>query len=282
MLGMLAVDVAVRVPGRSQCAIVMRNGLDDIATHTARNGAIMSRTYMPRQKADQVEWANTFASVVNVNPVLWGLSVLQSTDFVALNASLQSAWTISEEPSTRTRVTLEFRDNLLDAMKTTARRLVSIIQVTPSVSSDMLIAAGLTVRDVHRAPAPPPKTAPVIRNLVVDGHTVSFSMVDVERQTGRAKPKNILGASVFSSVNEVPEVDVQDWTFEGNWTNPSRITLHFDPTLSPGTKVWVTAFWFCSRAVSGPMATPVSTQIQFGGLSNGNLVSRNHGRRKAA
>jgi len=237
---------------------------------------------MPSKMVEQVAFSANFVTVVGVDAQVYGLTPQQMTDFTVINSNLQMAWTVSEEPSTRTRVTVELRNNRLLAMKSAVARLVEVIQASPSVTSDMLIAAELTVRDRHPTPSPAPTTSPVFRNLVMNGHAATFSLVDADRQTSRAKPPYVIGANCFSAVGEVPPADVKDWKFEGGVSEPTNVEVRFDPTLAPGTKVWLTAFWYSRRAVSGPAANPVSTQIQFGGLIVSNVKLTNTTRRKAA
>ena len=138
------------------------------------------------------------------------------------------------------------------------------------------------MRKVEPTPVPVPATKPKIEVLNVDGRVITLRLSDVLKPLSKAKPAGTAGASLFSFVGEVPPADVQAWTFEGNVTKPSEIPLTVDQSLTPGTKVWLTAFWYSRRAVSGPAANPVSTQIQFGGLIVSNVKLTNTTRRKAA
>ena len=242
----------------------------------------MTRTYMPTKKVDQVAFSANFVAVVGADLQAYGVSEFQMSQFSGINSALQSAWTISEEPSTRTRVVVEARNNKLNAMRSAAERLVEVIQASPNVTSEMLIAAGLTVRAKRPKPSPAPTTAPVFRNLSVDGHVVTFSLVDADRQTHRAKPFLVMGANVFSATGELPPTDLKAWTFEGGVSDSVNIKVRFDASLLPGTKVWMTAVWFNRRSVAGPVANAVSTQIQFGGLSMGDMTLGNTPGRQAA
>jgi hypothetical protein len=42
------------------------------------------------------------------------------------------------------------------------------------------------------------------------------------------------------------------------------ISVVFPASVAPGSKVWLTAFFFNPRALSGPAATPVSTYLPGG------------------
>lgn len=50
-------------------------------------------------------------------------------------------------------------------------------------------------------------------------------------------------------------------------TTRTDTSVEFDTLIAPGTKVWLTAFWRNPKDERGPVATPVSTQINYGGLA---------------
>ena len=76
----------------------------------------------------------------------------------------------------------------------------------------------------------------------------------------------VYGASLFSFVGTAAPSDIGQWKFEGN-TGRTRRVVEFDNTVAAGARVWLTAFWFNGRKQSGPAATPVSTNVQGGGVS---------------
>jgi hypothetical protein len=58
---------------------------------------------------------------------------------------------------------------------------------------------------------------------------------------------------------------VSDWQFWGNTTKTS-VEVEFDASLTPGTVVWFTAFWYNPRGESGPGCAPVSGIIAGGAM----------------
>jgi hypothetical protein len=46
-----------------------------------------------------------------------------------------------------------------------------------------------------------------------------------------------------------------------------RVELAFLSGNPPGTRVWLTAFWFNGRKQSGPMCAPVGTNLPGGSVS---------------
>ncbi len=143
--------------------------------------------------------------------------------------------------------------------------LARLVQATPSVTPEQKSELEVTVRDGEGSPIPAPPTPPQIDLVSMVGRTLSIRLHNGD-STRRGKPAGVAGASVFSYVGPTPPAEIASWKFEGSTTRTTT-DVAFAPDLAPGTKVWVTAFWFNPRSQSGPACDPVSALIQFGGLS---------------
>jgi hypothetical protein len=95
---------------------------------------------------------------------------------------------------------------------------------------------------------------------------VSLKLHDSTSGAKRGKPPGVSGASVFSFVGAVAPSDMGSWKFEGS-TGKTKVDVSFDNSNAPGTKVWLTAFWFNGRKQSGPACAPVATNLQGGSVS---------------
>lgn len=223
----------------------------------------ISRTsYMPKRKAEQVAWAQTFDNVVRPNATEYGVPEELMTQFTALNSALQTAWTAAQEPSTRTRGTVAAANNALVAMKVAARNLVSIIQGTPGVSDQMKLDAGLTVRKTHPSPKPAPTESPFIQVKRVNGRNVTIELrQDAER---RAKPAAVQNALIFTYTGQSAPQDTNLWQFVMTTTN-TTVQIPFPPSET-GDRVWITAMWSNAKSETGPAAEPVSVNLPAGGL----------------
>jgi len=219
-------------------------------------------TYMPGKQAAQVGFSGNLASVISVDPITWGVTAQMSTDFVALNAALQTAWTTATEPSTRTKVTVRAKDDALKAMKVLARRIVGFLQASPSVNDQMLVEAGLTVRKTHPSPRPAPAQKPIVVVTLVDGRRVDVELrQDMEK---RGKAPNASIAVIFTHIGETAPSGPDGWTFAMQ-TTKTKFTLPF-PAGTAGQKAYITAFWSNSKGQSSPGATPVSVDLPAGGV----------------
>jgi hypothetical protein len=216
---------------------------------------------MPRRKAEQVGWAQTFVNVVGPKTKEYGVPDELMTQFATLNTTLQSAWAVSSEPSTRTRGTVAATDAALRAMRVAARGLVSIIQGTPGVTDQMKIDAGLTVRKTP-SKKPAPSESPIVTVTNVSGRTVTLKL----RQDGerRAKPANVQNALVFTYTGATAPQDTNLWTFVMT-TTETTVQIPFPPSET-GDTVWITAMWVNAKSQTGPAATPVSVNLPAGGV----------------
>ena len=216
-----------------------------------------SESYMPRKKAAQVAWFQEFVDTVEPMPGAYGIPAPMMSAFANLNAQLQEAWKKSEHETTRTRVTIDERDVLLAQLKVMVRNLVSIIQGTPSATSAMKIAAGLTVRDKKPTPKPVPSVKPVLVVTQVDGRTVTMELRS--NLTKRGKPVGVAGATVFTATGAAAPQSTDAWKFAFN-TTQTKVEFPFPPSET-GETVWITAFWNNAKDQSGPAATPVCVEL---------------------
>jgi hypothetical protein len=89
-------------------------------------------------------------------------------------------------------------------------------------------------------------------------------MHDPENPGRRGLPPGVEGISVFSYVGAMAPEDPAAYKFEGSTTR-TTVDVLFPLSVAEGAKVWLTAFYFNPRSMSGPGCPPVSAYIQFGG-----------------
>jgi hypothetical protein len=222
----------------------------------------MARNFYFGKDADIVAGSANFASLIATGFASYGLTTGQATAFGTLNTALQSAYSASVNPSTRTPVTVEAKNVALHNMRVSAVNLAKIVYSTATVNDSQLVALGLLPRS-SRTPVPPPANAPDIDIVSVSGNTVRIRLHEAG-STRRGKPVGVDGASVFSFVGATPPDETSEWNFEGV-TAKTVVNVAFPPATAPGAKVWFTAFWFNERKQSGPASAPVGTNIPGGG-----------------
>ncbi len=223
----------------------------------------MPRNFYFGKDAEIVAGSANFAALISAAPTTYGLTAAQATTFSALDAALQSAYTAAVEPSTRTPVSVEAKTLAIQNMRANAVLLAKIVYATPTVNDSQLVALGLLPR-ASRTPVPPPATAPVIDILSAVGNTVKIRLHADGDSSKRGKPDGVDGAAVYSFVGAVPPTEENAWNFEGI-TSRTRVDITFPGTVTPGSQVWFTAFWFNERKQNGPAATKVTTNLPGGG-----------------
>jgi hypothetical protein len=132
-----------------------------------------------------------------------------------------------------------------------------------NLPEDKMEQLGLRSRDVQPTPIGAPGMAPQINIVKRDQNTVTVKFTDPTDPTRRGRPPGVDGIAIFSHVGEVAPTTNDGWKFEGNATR-MKIDVVFPASVAPGSKVWLTAFFFNPRAMSGPAATPVSTYLPGG------------------
>lgn len=226
----------------------------------------MATEYIPSREAELVTWSNNFNARINATPAVYGLTAKQATAYGILHVAFVSAFQTANDPITRSPSNIIAKKMAMNALKQEARMLARIVQAWPGVTAEQRSELGLTVRNAGPTPIPVPTESPEMDVVSVSGHVVRIRLHASSSSSRRGKPAGVAGASVFSFVGETPSTDISEWKFEGNITR-TNMDVVFSPEVAPGSKVWLAAFWFNPKLQSGPASSPMSTNVQFGGLS---------------
>lgn len=228
-----------------------------------------SSTYLPSREGELVTWSANMSALLAADPVIYGLTLGQATDFATLQTAYADAYTIANNDSTRTPASIVTKNDAKEALINGPggiRELVDIIQAFPGTTNTMRANLQITVRDTEPSPIDPPASAPVLEVMKVWGRQVTVRIKVTADSETRGKPEGVAGATVLRAVGENPPSNEEGWKFVGN-TGRTSYTFNLPDTVEPGSKVWITAFWFNPRKQSGPGATPVYTMTNNAGLS---------------
>jgi hypothetical protein len=222
------------------------------------------RSFLPDKDAALLAWSVNFVARISEAPSDYGLSLVLVTAYIALHDAFAAAYQTAVDPITRTKGKVAAKNAARTALKADARLLAKIVEGTATVTDEQKIDLGLNVRKTP-TPVPVPSASPNLDVVSVVGRTVKIRLHGDEPGR-RGKPDGVKGASLFSYVGATPPEDVGAWKFEGSSTR-TEISVEFPATVQPGTKVWLTAFWFNTKSQSGPACAPVGTYLSYNGLS---------------
>ena len=222
----------------------------------------MRRGFLPNRDDQLLAWSAAFSAAISAEPTAVGLSAGQAAAYAQAHAAF-AAGMLACDPAARSKTSTAMKNTVREPLKQTARQLSSIVQGQAAVTDAQKITLGLTVRAGKRVIARP-AGMPRIQVVSAFGTAVRIRLCDPASNGGL--PVDVSAASVFSFVGAEPPGDLSEWTFDSN-TGRTRLEIAFASNHPPGTRVWLTAFWFNGRKQSGPMCPPVGTNLPGGGVS---------------
>src|SRR5688572_5910823 len=221
---------------------------------------------IPTKDSALAAWSTNADTRLTATPTAFGCTAAQATAYTALHDPFIAAYEAAAAVGARSKSLVAAKDTAKANLLRYAREIYAFVQASLTVTDANKELLGVVVRNPEPSPVPAPATAPVLTVKSVSGRTVKIGLRDAASEERRGKPPGVLGASVFSYVGATAPADISAWTFEGN-TGRTTIDVVFPSTVAVGAQVWLTAFWFNPRKQSGPACTPVSTNVQFGGVS---------------
>lgn len=229
----------------------------------------MSRGYLPTIEAELDTWVTGFENQVSQAPTDYGLTNDMVAELTTKATAFRNARQAASVAATRTPQVVAQKNQAKAELIAYVRQLVRLVQATPGITNDVRIALGITPRKEEYAPVPVPANSPDIDVLSVNRLTVRVHLHEASPAGGssrRGKPDGVAGALVYSYVGAEPPESLSAWKFETN-TKRTTVSITFPPTVPAGAKVWITAVWYNPRGQNGPQATPISTSLQYGGMS---------------
>lgn len=215
----------------------------------------MGSEWVPMRESELRDFSNQFAAAISADPTAYGLTLGDASDFEALNTAWVNAYTAATNSATRGDLTIQAKNDAKAAMLPQLRSLGMFIQNRPATTNEQRVMLGLTVPAVEPSPVPVPGSAPLIVVESKYNRSIDLRFKDVANPDNDGKPEGVIGLALFSWVGATPPADLKDWKFEGNTTRV-RATVTFPVDVPYASQVWFTAFWFNTKAQSGPATHP--------------------------
>jgi hypothetical protein len=219
----------------------------------------------PTKDVDLVPYSLNFGAKITANPGDYQTTAAVATEFETKRlayANAVAAVQAAREAGIRNSQLVATKDTLKASLLQFGRALYAAIQFSPNVTNANKIAAGVHVRKTEPTPSNPPAFAPGMEVTSVNGRLVKARIFDAQDLTSKARPAGTIGAMILSHIGPTPPENVRDWTLEGA-TGDLTIDVLFPESTEPGTKVWLTSYWFNARKASGPACNPVDTIINY-------------------
>lgn len=220
--------------------------------------------FLPTREFDLVAWSAVFSAQISATPAAFGVSIVQADSYAALHDAYSAAYFTSQWPSTRTSVSIVEKNTARDALIADARQLSRQIQGTAGITGAQKVSLGLALPNPDPPPVRRPRVSPLLTITSTIGRTVTIRLSDAKHITRRGRPRGVAFATVLTYVGAQPPSDISAWTFAGNTTRVNAYRISFPSIVPEGSKVWITAMWYNTRAQGGPAAAAQTTHIAGG------------------
>lgn len=223
-------------------------------------------SYLPLTDAGLLSWSLNFQEQLAAlaDPTTVGLTTENVTEYTAAQADYATKLNIANAPATRGGATIHAKNQSKKALVALSRSFAMTITKFQGVTDQQRYEFGLTV-DGEPTPVPPPPYSPEMDMLPVVGRTVKIRLHNEKTLGHRGKPHGVTSAAVYSYIGEAPSDNLHDWKQEA-LSSRAAIDVEFPPSLAPGTKVWLTAYWLNAKMESGPACQPQGVNLA-GGVS---------------
>ena len=223
-------------------------------------------TYYPSRQAELLLWAEAFQQGVQDRQAVLQLPQELLDRLSDSVSAFATGMARIADIATRTRGAIAWKDEKRTQMIAVVREVVDQIQVNPGVDDQMRRDLGITVRDRTPSPVPVPDAPPMLIVMDTTRFGVKVRLKNIEEQERRAKSAGVKGATILGFIGDVPSDDPMQWVLLGS-TSKTRETLAFPLTTPPGSKVWLTAYWFNNKMQAGPLCMPVSACLRVDGMA---------------
>ena len=218
----------------------------------------MPRDYLPKNDGGLTDWSNNFGLVVAADPARCFLTAADADRYAAARRAFEAGRARAYDPATATPLARADLCDVRRALVALSRELAMRVARSPGATDALRRELRLTVPDPDRHAPPVPDEAPRVSIRSVDAHGLRVCIADAGDVPRR--PAHAAGANVFCSAGAAPPEHLQDWSFVAGTTR-RELRVPLPRGATPGTRLWVTAFWFNSRCQRGPLATAAGTNV---------------------
>ena len=219
----------------------------------------MSDSYMPADDAGALSFMTVFAAGLTANTATYMVS---SADALAVTNSVNlfaAALAITDDPATKTKVTVAAKDDARIAAEQIVRQYVSLIKPNAGISDPDKIAIGVRPVNTSRDPINPPSSSPLLNIIGATPLSQTIRYADTTTPDSGAKPFGALQLQLFVAVGEEEADDPAAAQFYGAFTkNPIGVQFAAE---EDGKVATYFGRWVTRKGLIGPWSLPISMRI---------------------
>lgn len=172
--------------------------------------------YIPPTNSGFLAWLANFSALLTASPGTYGLAPADAVIVDAQNTAYSDAFTLADDPATRTSVTIADRDAARASALAIVRPYAVQISQNPAVTNGDKVAIGVTVRSNTPTPIPAPVTPPTVA-LVLALPLVHQLQIRPLGSSTKAKPAGVVAIEVARSVGTVAATDPAQLSIVGQY-----------------------------------------------------------------
>lgn len=218
----------------------------------------------PEKNAALVPFTTNWKTRITASPSTWNFQASDASAYGALSdayVAANAAYNNAVAAGIRDKSLREARDSAKAALLAKGREMYALVQASNTISDANKALLNVVIRKTAPSPSPIPATAPKLTIGTVRGTSVDIFVQDASVEAKRRRLPMTEGAAVVSFVGDEPPANPDDFVLQGV-TGKTKFTVNFPADTSPGTKVWLAAYWFNGAKKSGPTCMPQWTRLQ--------------------
>lgn len=221
--------------------------------------------YIPNKDSEYALWAENFASSIQANPLLYGLSSGDATTISQVNSTFQSAYSVATDPATRTSPAVQAKTNARNAATEVFRMYAQRIRNDVAVSDEAKLDLGINLKPVGGGtPVPEPVTNPELDLVYQTPGVIQLTYQDSSGGPSKRKPSGVVACELWIAIGDEHAVSSDQTKYAGAFTK-SPMALEMKPEDS-GKKITIYARWATAsgpggKAQVGPFGSSLQTVI---------------------
>jgi hypothetical protein len=211
----------------------------------------MSKTdFIPQADKALAAWLNVLTAYLQTKSSVWGVPQAAVTELSTLALAYADALTVTENPATRTKVTVQAKNTARKAVKDSVRNVLkAYVTYNPLVSDADRDAMGLPIHKTTRTHVPVPTSTPEAKVVLPSPGVVEIDFID-SVSGHKAKPDGVHGVEIAWAILDTPPAGWNELSRSAFDTcTPQRLVFE---GADRGKTIYFALRWENMRGEKGP------------------------------